>query len=257
MKLFRRFQVLYAEIKARCYSNVQWNRGVEKKLIPWATVNSAENTGHRSADSISAKVYGINEKRTPYNSIIKKNVKYLQYKTFPRKFPCGGIFYTLVFWFGSIFRIEFCLFYESYFICLIGEQYFLSPLSHLFPLDFLWYASLLCLLLKATPRNYPMLRSLINFTPKAWDFLPQQRRLPQKSPFTPPKFLSIPARQIPLYCLYFLRGTRLFCRFIFPYKTISVSAIFLWMKKAHRAKIVRIAKVFPCEVFFAKQNRLP
>lgn len=40
------------------------------------------------------------------------------------------------------------------------------------------------------------------------------------------------------------------------YETISVSAIFLWMKKAHRAKIVRIAKVFPCEVFFAKQNRL-
>lgn len=101
-----------------------------------------------------------------------------------------------------------------------------------------------------------MLRSLINFTPKAWDFLPQQRRLPQKSPFTPPKFLSIPARQIPLYCLYFLRGNRLFCRFIFPHETISVSAIFLWMKKAHRAKIVRIAKVFPCEVFFAKQNRL-
>lgn len=76
------------------YSEIEESK---KRLIPWATVNSAENTGHRSADSISAKVYGINEKRTPYNSIIKKNVKYLQYKTFPRKFPCGGIFYTLVF----------------------------------------------------------------------------------------------------------------------------------------------------------------
>lgn len=115
-------------------------------------------------------------------------------------------------------------------------------------------ASLLCLLLKATPRNYPMLRSLINFTPNAWDFLPQQRRLPQKSSFTPPKFLSIPARQIPLYCLYFLRGNRLFCRFIFPHETISVSAIFLWMKKAHRAKIVRIAKVYPCEVFLRSKT---
>ena len=71
-----------------------------------------------------------------------------------------------------------------------------------------------------------------------------------------PKFLSIPARQILLYCLYFLRGNRLFCRFIFPHETISVSAIFLWMKKAHRAKIVRIAKVFPCEVSFAQQKRL-
>lgn len=101
-----------------------------------------------------------------------------------------------------------------------------------------------------------MLRSLINFTQKAWDFLPQQRRLPQKSPFTPPKFLSIPARQIPLYCLYFLRGNRLFCRFIFPHETISVSAIFLWMKKAHRAKIVRIAKVFPCEVFLRSKTGL-
>ena len=28
------------------------------------------------------------------------------------------------------------------------------------------------------------------------------------------------------------------------------------MKKAHRAKIVRIAKVFPCEVSFAQQKRL-
>ena len=40
-----------------------------------------------------------------------------------------------------------------------------------------------------------MLRYLINFTPNAWDFLPQQRRLFQKSPFTLPKFLSIPARR--------------------------------------------------------------
>lgn len=102
MKLFRRFQVLYAEIKARCYSNVQWNRGVEKKLIPWATVNSAENTGHRSADSISAKVYGINEKRTPYNSIIKKTLNISNTKRSPASF-LAGVFFILSFFDSEVF----------------------------------------------------------------------------------------------------------------------------------------------------------
>lgn len=101
-----------------------------------------------------------------------------------------------------------------------------------------------------------MLRVLINFTPECVEFLAAAATTASKILLCTPK-ISFDFRPIK-WCaiLYFLRDHRLFCRFIFPCETISASAIFLWMKKAHRAKIIRIAKVFPCEVSFAQQKRL-